>query len=427
MDAGRAGHGRQAGDAPTCGRLLRRYRAAAGLTQEELAGRAGYSANYLGKLERDLRDLPAAAAGRLADVLGLADQERSELLAARDRRGGSPGPPAGLLAGRDAEMAQVRRLLAGAGPPVLLLAGEPGMGKTRLLEEAAGQAPAGGWGLARGGCLRRAQEAYAPLSGALADALGRLPAGERAGAVRRAGRVDLLLPDLAPPGGPGAAAGEARPELQRRLLVSAAAGVLRAVAGPAGVLLVLDDLHWAGPDAVDLLAALLAGPGPPALRVIGAYRDSETPGRLAELVADLARAGLVRVLPLGPLSDAAAGRLLAALARPPGRPRPSCGAPGGCRSSWSATPSRSATAARTPRWRCRGRSRRSSASGWPPCPVRPGNCCRSPRWRARSCRIRCWPRSLPVTTSRCWRRWRRRWKPGCWPRTGRTGTGSPTT
>ena len=86
------------------------------------------------------------------------------------------------------------------------------------------------------------------------------------------------------------------------------------MAGPAGTLLVLDDLHWAGPDAVDLLAALLAAAGSPPVRVIGAYRDSETSARLDEFVADLARASLVRVLPLGPLTDAEAGRLLLQLA-----------------------------------------------------------------------------------------------------------------
>ena len=204
MGAGRAGRGRQAQDAPpTCGQLLQRYRVLAGLTQEELAERAGYSGNYIGKLEQDQRELPAAAADRLAAVLGLADQDRAALRAARERRQGGRELPARLLAGRDAEMAQIRQFLAGAGPPVLLLAGEPGMGKTRLLEEAASRAAGGGWGVARGGCLRRAQDAYAPLSGALDDALQRLPDGQRAEALRQAGRVDLLLPELAPPGGPG--------------------------------------------------------------------------------------------------------------------------------------------------------------------------------------------------------------------------------
>ena len=319
MGAGRAGRGRQAQDAPpTCGQLLQRYRMLAGLTQEELAERAGYSGNYVGKLEQDQRELPAAAADRLAAVLGLADQDRAALRAARERRQGGRELPARLLAGRDAEMAQIRQLLAEAGPPVLLLAGEPGMGKTRLLEEAASRAAGGGWGVVRGGCLRRAQDAYAPLSGALDDALQRLPAGQRAEALRQAGRVDLLLPELALSGGPGPGEAEApggvQPEQQRRLLVSSAGRLLRAVAGPAGTLLVLDDLHWAGPDAVDLLAALLAAAGSPPLRVIGAYRDSETPAGLDEFVADLARASLVRVLPLGPLTDADAGRLLLQLA-----------------------------------------------------------------------------------------------------------------
>ena len=320
MGAGRAGRGRQVQDAPpTCGQLLQRYRVLAGLTQEELAERAGYSGNYIGKLEQDQRELPAAAADRLAEVLGLADQDRAALRAARERRqGGGRGLPARLLAGRDAEMAQIRQLLAGAGPPVLLLAGEPGMGKTRLLEEAASRGAGSGWGVARGGCLRRAQDAYAPLSGALDDALQRLPTGQRAEALRQAGRVDLLLPELALPGGPdpgeGGAPARVQPEQQRRLLVSSAGRLLRAVAGPAGALLVLDDLHWAGPDAVDLLAALLAAAGSPPVRVIGAYRDSETPARLDEFVADLARASLVRVLPLGPLTDTDAGRLLLQLA-----------------------------------------------------------------------------------------------------------------
>src|SRR5438034_2241320 len=78
------------GDGPetTCGQLLRRYRSLTGLTQEELAERCGYSANYVGKLERDERTPPPAALDCLATTLGLGQEDRALLGAAGQRRGG---------------------------------------------------------------------------------------------------------------------------------------------------------------------------------------------------------------------------------------------------------------------------------------------------------------------------------------------------
>ena len=71
--------------AASCGKLLRRYRSHAGLTQEELGDLSGYTANYIGKLERDQRELSPAALERLARILALGDDERAALQAARDR------------------------------------------------------------------------------------------------------------------------------------------------------------------------------------------------------------------------------------------------------------------------------------------------------------------------------------------------------
>jgi transcriptional regulator with XRE-family HTH domain len=303
----RRARGRSNGDvASTCGQLLQRYRTLAGLTQEGLAEKAGYSADYIGKLERDQRELPAAALDRLAAVLGLADQERAALAAARDKP-----LPGSLLVGRDAEVTEIRRHLAGLGSPVLMFAAEPGMGKTRLLEEAASRAARGGWAIARGACQRRPLDPYAPLTGALTDALERMPDHARAEALQQAGHLDLLLPERA---SASASTDRARvpgqPEQQRRLLFASAAQGLRAAAGQAGTLLILDDLHWAGPDALDLLTTLLTAPGPLLIRLIGAYRNSETPARLDEFIADLARALLIQVMGLEPLSDAEAERLL---------------------------------------------------------------------------------------------------------------------
>src|SRR5436309_459689 len=80
--------------------------------------------------------------------------------------------------------------------------------------------------------------------------------------------------------------------------------------GRSRTLLLLDDLQWAGPDALALLASLLHADAP--LRVIGAYRDSEVQAQdvLASTLGDLAHAGLAAQHALGPLAPADAARLL---------------------------------------------------------------------------------------------------------------------
>src|SRR5690242_10166815 len=67
------------------GRLLRHYRRAAGLTQEGLAERAGYSAIYLRKLERDERRPLPVTVEVLADALQLDSEERAALQGAAQR------------------------------------------------------------------------------------------------------------------------------------------------------------------------------------------------------------------------------------------------------------------------------------------------------------------------------------------------------
>jgi hypothetical protein len=89
------------------------------------------------------------------------------------------------------------------------------------------------------------------------------------------------------------------------------------VAGPAGTLLVLDDVQWAGEDALDLLRTLLRSAERP-LRVVGAYRSSEVrpPDPLGILAADLARDHLLARALVGPLApEEAAGLLRAVLER----------------------------------------------------------------------------------------------------------------
>jgi predicted ATPase/DNA-binding XRE family transcriptional regulator len=127
------------------GDLLRHYRLANGLSQEQLADRAGVSARAVSALERGDRRTPhRATVGLLADALELSADHRAELDAAVTRRRGpatapSPpvSPPLGHLPspvtsfiGRAAEEAAVRRVLRTA--RLLTLTGTGGVGKTRL-------------------------------------------------------------------------------------------------------------------------------------------------------------------------------------------------------------------------------------------------------------------------------------------------------
>jgi predicted ATPase len=102
------------------------------------------------------------------------------------------------------------------------------------------------------------------------------------------------------------------PAQERRLTFEAVGHFLANVGGPSGTLLILDDLQWAGVDALDLLMALAGTRNEARLRIVGAYRDTEVAPRdpLGVALADLAHGELAVQHTLKPLDARSAEALL---------------------------------------------------------------------------------------------------------------------
>ena len=129
------------------GAQLRRLREAAGLTQEELALRAGLSPDAVSRLERGVRRRPYPHTVRaLADALGLSEEKRAALSTAAPRRAGMgfvppaeregplPAPPTSLV-GRERDLQKIKAFLSHPEVRLLTFTGPGGVGKTSLALE----------------------------------------------------------------------------------------------------------------------------------------------------------------------------------------------------------------------------------------------------------------------------------------------------
>jgi hypothetical protein len=178
---------------------------------------------------------------------------------------------------------------------LLLVTGEPGIGKSRLMEELARQLAEQDWRVLVGRCWEhRGAPAYWPWI-----------------QVFRAAGSEL---SECVPTTPTAA----DPEAARFLLFDAVGRFLQGVAGSGPVLVVLDDLHAADEPSLLLLRFLAQTVTDERLVIVGAYRDAEPRvHELAEVFGDLARVG--RRVPLRGFSRAEVGAYMGRLA---GRPPP---------------------------------------------------------------------------------------------------------
>ena len=231
----------------------------------------------------------------------------------------SPQAAADELVGRDDQLAALDGVLAGARGGrgrVVLVAGEPGIGKTRLAEEAARRGAAAGMQVAWGRCHEGdGAPALWPWTQVVRQLAAELGPGQLAAMLGpSAAWLGPLMPELAEPGLPAGPLPVADLGAARFQLNQAVAGLLRRAAGARPLLVVVDDLHWADVPSLALLAFLAGELNDARLVVVGTYRDVEVvAGRpLAETLGALAREPVVERIALGGLDRAGVARLIGA-------------------------------------------------------------------------------------------------------------------
>jgi hypothetical protein len=182
-----------------------------------------------------------------------------------------------VLVGRDAELAELvsglDAAVSGRGGAIVLV-GEAGIGKSRLAQETTANARRRGMNVLAGRAVEGGRVVVRPLHEALLAHLRTAgpPATPELVAFRPA--LARLVPEWRSPG---------RPPAEESLVVlgEAVVRLLRVVAGQDGCLLVLEDLHWADPESLEIFEYLADNIATEPVLCVGTFRTGEAGGALA--------------------------------------------------------------------------------------------------------------------------------------------------
>lgn len=300
------------------GPIVRQHREALGLTRKELARRINCSIEMIRKIESGERYPSVQIAKLLAEHLAL---DFDAQFPRQRRTQSSLIEPEYPLIGRQAEWetlrATWRNVLQGKAQ-MICIAGDAGIGKSRLAEELLVHAQRQGHNVARTRAYAlEGRLAYAPVAGWLRNAP--LAACVRALDVVWRSEIARLLPELLveDPALPPPQPLTERWQLKR--LFEALLQAFSTTEKQKAVLLVLDDMQWCDLETLEWLQYLLSAARHHKLLVTGTVRDAEVDAShpLHKLWRALLDEGQLTQLPLAPLSQTESVRLGATVVQRP--------------------------------------------------------------------------------------------------------------
>lgn len=195
----------------------------------------------------------------------------------------------------------------------MLVAGEPGVGKTRLVAELADAAAGDGAEVLVGHCAEGAAVPFQPFVEALrADVDARADDGLDDCSGEHAGELSRLVPELAERTGQTPPPVSTSPELDQHRLFDAVAGWLAAASAQAPLVLVVEDLHAATRPTLLMLRHLVRAGTGGGMLVVATYRDTVDARsvELVEVLAELAHHPDVSHMQLDGLAPAAVADLV---------------------------------------------------------------------------------------------------------------------
>jgi DNA-binding CsgD family transcriptional regulator len=222
-----------------------------------------------------------------------------------------------VFIGRDAELKRLSAALAAADrgePQAVLIGGEAGVGKTRLVEEFLAAARVTGAVTAVGGCVEIGADGlpFAPVSTALRGLYGSLGGELLAAVAGQEAELARLLPELGETGG---APRDPHDEDGRVRLFELTARLLERLGGDRTLLLVVEDLHWADRSTRELLSYLFRSLQRTRVMVAATYRADDIHRRhpLRPFLAETDRLRTVDRIELSRFNHGEVRRQLAAI------------------------------------------------------------------------------------------------------------------